>query len=61
MNKYDPRNSARKSTYIPNYGKDPKRYIVGILYCIQYMLQGISANPLTPIAKTVADVKISLS
>lgn len=57
MNPIDLRNSIRKTTTIHPYGRNPKRYLIGTIYCFQFMVQGLSANPLTPAALTVANVR----
>lgn len=36
--------------------KNPKRNLIGITYCLHYLLQGVSITPLTPIAPTISKV-----
>lgn len=45
-----------KSFKIYEYGKNPRRYLIGILYASLNMLLGMSSNPLTPIAVTISRV-----
>lgn len=45
-----------KSFKIHEYGENPKRYLIGIIYALLSVMMGMSSNPLTPIAVTIARV-----
>lgn len=47
---------SSKSVRIHEFGRNPKRYLIGMIYIALNILVGLSSNPLTPIAVTVSKV-----
>lgn len=50
----------RKTRKIYPFGKHPMRYVMGIIYSFHCLYLGMSINPLTPVAVTVASVSTIL-